>query len=93
MNEKNRPLTDEAFVRVAILENPIEAQVIEPVLEAENIPHLLRTYHDTAYDGLFQTQKGWGEIRAPQSWRDKILEILDDVRAEDAGVIAEDDEP
>ncbi len=70
----------EEFTRIAILENPIEAQVIGSVLDDENIPHMIRSYHDTAYDGLFQFQKGWGIISAPLSYKEKILKIVDIVR-------------
>jgi hypothetical protein len=45
----------------------------------------MRSYHDTAYDGLFQTQKGWGCINAPESYREEIKEILSDVRNEALG--------
>ncbi|MCP4347227.1 MAG: hypothetical protein GY795_17080 [Desulfobacterales bacterium] len=72
----------EEFTKIAILENTIEAQVIDSVLNDENIPHMIRSYHDTAYDGLFQVQKGWGEISAPVSYKEKILEIVDIVRSE-----------
>ncbi|HEA69703.1 MAG TPA: hypothetical protein ENI07_23260 [Desulfobacterales bacterium] len=69
------------FIKVAILENTIEAQLIDSILDEHNIPHRLRSYHDTAYDGLFQMQKGWGELRAPLSFKDEILEILNAVRS------------
>jgi len=73
------------FIRISIIENPIEAQVIGDALRQEEIPHELRSYHDTAYDGLYQTQMGWGELRAPDAFRKKILEILRDIRREDLG--------
>jgi len=69
------------FIKVAILENTIEAQLIDSILDEHNIPHRLHSYHDTAYDGLFQLQKGWGEMRAPLSFKDEILEILNAVRS------------
>jgi hypothetical protein len=50
------------------------------VLEERGIPYALRSYHDTAYDGLFQAQKGWGVVTAPEEWREEILEIIDDLR-------------
>jgi hypothetical protein len=40
------------------------------------------SYHDTAYDGLFQTQKGWGHVSSPSAFKQEILEILDEVRNE-----------
>jgi len=70
----------EDYVKVAILNNEVEARLIASILEERAIPHRLRSYHDTAYDGLFQTQKGWGEIRAPESNEEDILAIIDDVR-------------
>lgn len=72
----------EEFTKIGILEDPIEAQVIDSILNDENIPHMIRSYHDTAYDGLFQLQKGWGEIRAPLSYKQEILKFLDIVRSE-----------
>lgn len=70
------------FVKIAILESPIEAQLIAPVLEEENILHRIVSYHDTAYDGLFQFQKGWGEVKAPLRFKEEILEILSEIRSE-----------
>ncbi|QTA82385.1 Uncharacterized protein dnl_47600 [Desulfonema limicola] len=69
------------LVKIAVLENPFEAQVLSDILKDEEIPHVIRSYHDTAYDGLFQAQKGWGEIRAPLEYGKQIHEILSDVRA------------
>jgi len=77
MNEIDRP----EFIKVAVLENTIEAQLIDSILSEHSIPHRLHSYHDTAYDGLFQMQKGWGELRAPLSFKDDILEILNEVRS------------
>ncbi len=70
------------FIRIAGLENAIEAQLVESILTEQGIPHRIRSYYDTAYDGLFQVQKGWGEIQAPESFTETIKEILADVRAE-----------
>ncbi|MBW2097142.1 MAG: hypothetical protein JRI80_19990 [Deltaproteobacteria bacterium] len=69
------------YIKIAILENEVEARLIESILKEREIPHMLRSYHDTAYDGLFQTQKGWGEIRAPGTYEENILAIIDDVRS------------
>jgi len=70
----------EDYSKIAILDNEVEARLIESILKEREIPHMLRSYHDTAYDGLFQTQKGWGEIRAPESYEEEILAIIDEVR-------------
>jgi hypothetical protein len=42
---------------------------------------MLRSYHDSAYDGLFQTELGWGHIEAQSEYRDRIEEVLADIRA------------
>jgi len=70
----------EGYVKVATLENDIEALLLESVLKERGIPHFLRSYHDTAYDGLFQAQKGWGLVTAPEDRLREILEILQDLR-------------
>jgi hypothetical protein len=68
------------YVKVTVLDNEIEAQLLDSILEERDIPHLMVSYHDTAYDGLFQTQKGWGHVSAPTPFKQEILEILTEVR-------------
>ena len=70
----------EDYTKVTVLENEIEAQLLDSVLTERDIPHRMRSYHDTAYDGLFQTQKGWGVVSAPSAFHQEILEILSDLR-------------
>ena len=72
----------EDFVKIATLENDFEAQILDSILTERDIPHLMRSYYDTAYDGLYQTQKGWGHVSAPPEHQDEILEILTDLRNE-----------
>jgi hypothetical protein len=89
MKEQKNQMED--HVKVAVLENEIEACLLESILNERDIPHLLQSYHDTAYDGLYQTQKGWGHVSAPLSSREEILEILSDLRKEADRVTCEDD--
>ena len=70
------------FVDIAILENIVEAQLVESILTERKIPHRIRSYHDTAYDGLFQVHMGWGQLWAPAAFRQQIHEILDEIRSE-----------
>ena len=69
------------YQRVAVLENLIEAQMLSAALDDQGIGYRVRSYHDTAYDGLFQFQKGWGEIQADESDRAEILQALEDIRS------------
>jgi hypothetical protein len=62
-------------VKVLVLKNEVEAHLMEQALTDHNIPHLIRSYHDSAYDGLFQAQKGWGHIDAPAEFKDEINAI------------------
>lgn len=68
------------FIKIAVLDNDIEAQFVASVLEERSIPHIMQSYRDTAYDGLFQTQRGWGQVNAPAAYREAILEIIMEAR-------------
>jgi hypothetical protein len=70
----------EDYKKAAILENQFEAQLLTSVLSERGISHRLRSYHDTAFDGLFQTQKGWGYVSASEKDHSEIKEILADLR-------------
>ncbi len=59
------------------LNNEIEAQLLDALLTERSIPHLIKSYHDSAYDGLFQQQLGWGHLEAPQQYRAEIEQIYD----------------
>jgi len=71
---------EETYVKVVVLENEIEAHLLDSVLTERNIPHLMISYYDTAYDGLYQTQKGWGYISAPSAYHEEIQDIIYHVR-------------
>jgi hypothetical protein len=80
---------EQTFVNIAILDNIIEAQLVDSILKERDIPHRIRSFHDTAYDGLFQFQMGWGALWAPASSKAEILEILHDVRSKDFDIFEE----
>ena len=71
----------DSYIKITVLENLIEAKLIDSILNEKNMPHRIRSFHDTAYDGLFQMQRGWGELFAPLSSKKEILEIVDIVRS------------
>ena len=68
------------YKKIVVLENELEAKLIESVLIERNIPHLIRSYYDSAYDGLFHAQKGWGHVAAPEEYEDEIKAIHNDLR-------------
>jgi hypothetical protein len=66
-------------VKILILYNPIEANLLDGLLNERNIPHMIRSYHDSAYDGLWQIQSGWGQLDAPEEFKDEILKIYNEM--------------
>ena len=64
------------LVKVFTLKNRFEADLIRSELEKEGIPVLIRDFRDTAYDGIYIPQKGWGEVRVPQKERERAEEII-----------------
>ena len=67
--------------KIAVLDSMVEAQVLESMLKEKDVPHVIHSYHDSAYDGLFQGPKGWGHVEAPPDREDEILNLLHDLRA------------
>lgn len=62
--------------KILTLENEIEAYRIKDILDSEGIPHIIRSYHDAAYDGLFQGQYGWGALEADEKDEKRIIELI-----------------
>ncbi len=71
MNESN-----ERFVTVHTLANRFESDVLTQALEQENIPVLLRGFEETAYDGLFVKQRGWGWLQVPEDFEARAREVI-----------------
>jgi very-short-patch-repair endonuclease len=59
-------------------ENAAEANVIKMILEENGISAEIRSFHDTAYDGLFQSQLGWGVIRVSDEDFPEAQNIVED---------------
>jgi hypothetical protein len=75
----NNPQEMSKTEKIIVLKNEIEARLLDEILNEKNIPHILRSYHDSAYDGLWQYQDGWGHIEAPAEFKEEILEIYSEV--------------
>ena len=63
-------------IRILTFNNEFEAKLLGEILNERKIPHIIRSYHDSAYDGLWQGQSGWGHIEAPEEYRDEIHQIF-----------------
>ena len=66
--------------KIASIENQVEALCLEEELQASDIPYFMRSYYDSAYDGLFQYSAGWGHVEAPPERRDEVIQILQTIR-------------
>ena len=69
----------EKLKRVVVLENAIQAQLLDSILTERNIHHVMVSYRDSAYDGIYQLRKGWGHVEAPERHREEILTICEDL--------------
>jgi len=65
--------------KILALTSEMEAFRIKEILESNEIPHLIRSFHDSAYDGIFQNQYGWGVLEADESDEDRILKLINDL--------------
>jgi hypothetical protein len=62
-------------VKILLFKNEIEAMLLDEILSEKKIPHMIRSYHDSAYDGLWQSQSVWGHLEAPEEYSGEIMNI------------------
>ena len=67
------------FEKIAVIDNEVQSNYLDEILKEKEIPHIIKSYRDSAYDGLFQNSKGWGHIEAPAEYKDEILAILEEL--------------
>lgn len=65
------------MVIIYTLKNQIEAQVVETALKNAGIKFLIRTFEDTAYNGIFIAQKGFGQVLVDEKDRQRAEEIVE----------------
>ena len=66
----------EHYVKIVLLENEVQAEAVEVALTNQGIPFRVRSYHDSALDGVLQGTYGWGHIEAPVEFKEQILDIV-----------------
>ena len=67
------------MVRIHTVENRFEADLLMQALSEECIPAMLRRFEETAYDGLFITQMGWGAILVPGDYEGEARSLVENV--------------
>jgi hypothetical protein len=50
------------YEKLRTLQNRFEGELLSAALERSGVDFILRTFEDTAYDGLFVAQEGWGVL-------------------------------
>ena len=64
------------FVSIHTLSNRFEADVLLDALTKEGVSAFLRSFEETAYDGLFVCQRGWGWIMVPEDVSSRARQII-----------------
>jgi hypothetical protein len=70
----------EQWVKAGTVENRFEGDRISQVLEEAGIPFLIKSFLDTAYDGLYLPQKGWGIVRVPEKHKEEAEKLISEVK-------------
>ncbi len=63
-----------------LLQNEAEASLLHGILEEDGVPHMIRSYHDRAYDGLWQMQAGWGYVETSVRFAGGVRALLQMLR-------------
>ncbi len=69
-------------VSVYTFENIIEESRLRAALEEEGIEVMVRSFEDSAYDGIYTLQKGKGEIRVLSKDAEKSKRIIAECRSQ-----------
>jgi hypothetical protein len=70
------------YIKIRTLANRFEADLLTHALDQAGVDYYLRTFEDTAYDGLFISREGWGAIwvaEADEKWAAGIIAQFDQV--------------
>ncbi len=71
---------NDKLIKITVINNPVEAALFKSTFEDADIPFIIKEHHDSAYDGIFESVKGWGEIYSTEKYKNKILNIIENLR-------------
>ena len=77
------------WVKAVVLDDEAEAGLVEGVLREQGIPFIMRSYHDTVLDGLFQHAKGWGHVETPPGEVERVRGIVRELQGPPADARAD----
>jgi hypothetical protein len=65
-----------SYEKLRTVQNRFEGELLAGALERSGVDFFLRTFEDTAYDGLFVAQEGWGVLWVAPEDRQIAKDIL-----------------
>jgi hypothetical protein len=68
------------WIKAGVVENRFEGDRISQSLREAEIPFMIKSFLDTAYDGLYVPQKGWGMVLVPEALVDEAESIISEVK-------------
>jgi len=76
---KKRSLeSDGKIINIYMPNNPVEAEAIKALLDEKNIYCVIHSFHDSAYNGIWQAQTGWGVVRIYEKDKIQAEELIAD---------------
>jgi len=76
VESKGERADGEATCVAHVPENRFEADILCQALEREGIPASCIRHEETAYNGIFIPQRGWGAILVPLTQRERALAVI-----------------
>ncbi|OGP55388.1 MAG: hypothetical protein A2162_11760 [Deltaproteobacteria bacterium RBG_13_52_11b] len=68
------------WVKAGIVDTRFEGDRVAQALKEAEIPFLIKSFYDTAYDGLYVLQKGWGAVLVPQEFCEQTEAVIVDIK-------------
>jgi hypothetical protein len=68
------------WVKAGTVENRFEGDRISQALHEAGIPFLIKSFLDTAYDGLYIPQKGWGIVMVSEKNREETERLIGEIK-------------
>ncbi len=78
------------WAKVGTVENRFEGDRISQALKEAGIRFLIKSFLDTAYDGLYIPQKGWGAVMVSEKNKEEAERLIFEIKK--TFVKEEDDE-
>jgi hypothetical protein len=68
------------WVKAGVVESRFEGDRVSQALHEAGIPFLMKSFLDTAYDGLYIPQKGWGAVMVPENFKEEAGKVIFEVK-------------